>query len=285
MESWAGSVCMFPSEPLEIRVIVQPAGGRAGDPVFRSQGRLLSIVSDSANFGMADLDAGFGYVVVSEETVRDRRHFRWFFLEALAYTMLAQQRVTPLHAACVERSGYGVLLCGSSGAGKSTLAFACARAGWTYTSDDASLLVNDGTYRTVVGRSDAVRLRRDAPRQFDCLAGHAAQIHPNGKPTIELSLVEFEEVRTSARCQVDAVVLLERGRKAELAATPPEIVVDLLLREIGSFGADVRQRHARAITALASREAYRLRYTSTTDALALLNDLAGRRGIAHPVMP
>ena len=85
--------------------------------------------------------------------MENRIYFRYNFLEKVVYLLLGASVVTDMHAACVSTDGKGVLLCGGSGAGKSTLAYACARAGWTYTSDDTSYLINDTDPPRVIGHA------------------------------------------------------------------------------------------------------------------------------------
>src|SRR4029077_19439661 len=122
---------------------VQPQGDLAPEPVFRGQGHNFSIVSDRDNFAFYDSGPMSGCCFVSEKTVQARSWFRYYFLETMVYMLLAQRYVVPVHAACVARDGSGVLLCGNSGAGKSTLSFACARAGWTFLTDESTWLLPD----------------------------------------------------------------------------------------------------------------------------------------------
>src|SRR5262249_51233573 len=109
-ESWASYQPEFDTPAIEIRVVVEGSGGVPPDPVFRSQGRLLTVVADRENHGCLDLGALFGYAFLTETTVEHQTWCRWFFLEAMAYAALAQRYVVPLHAACVESNGKGVLL-------------------------------------------------------------------------------------------------------------------------------------------------------------------------------
>jgi hypothetical protein len=141
--SWGGYAPEYPYPPVELRVMVQPSGDLAPEPVFRNQRRLFSIVADRDNFACYESGSLFGYCFVSQKTAANHAWFRYFFLETMAYMLLAQRWVMPLHAACVARGETGVLLCGLSGAGKSTLAWACARAGWTYVTDDGTWLLTD----------------------------------------------------------------------------------------------------------------------------------------------
>ncbi|MEO8099394.1 MAG: hypothetical protein ABI811_16945 [Acidobacteriota bacterium] len=82
------------------------------------------------------------------------------FLDATVLTALDWTFFIGLHAACVMRGGKSVLLCGDAGAGKSTLAYACAKAGWTYVSDN-SLHWARAPHDAMISGSPSIRLRDD----------------------------------------------------------------------------------------------------------------------------
>ena len=187
-ECWGQYRSQFAYAPLVFRVVVNPEGGLAGPPQFRSQGHLYSHVSDPHNFAMADLESLFAGIFVTEQTAADHTLLRWFFVEAMGYALLSQRYLVPLHAACVARNGSGTLLCGGSGAGKSTLAFACARAGWSFVSDDCTFLVTDADDRMAIGKPHQARFRDDAASLFRELEGYTAQARPNGKISMEVPL-------------------------------------------------------------------------------------------------
>jgi hypothetical protein len=275
LEAWGTERPRFAGRKFELRVIVQPDGDGAVEPIFRSQGSLLAVISDRNNFGTVDLGRGSGFLVVSRKTVGERKRFRWLFLESLVYAMLVYRAATPLHAACVERAGRGLLLCGPSGAGKSTLAFACARRGWSFVSDEASFLVREGSGYTVAGRPRSVRLRGDAARWFEMLNTCKPRTHTNGKLSLELATADFQ-VPCSSFCDPRALIRLRRGsatnRLKRLTAGP---VVEELLAEIPSLGPEVRQRYEREIAAVARRGAWQLEYDTPDTGVAMLEELAG----------
>jgi len=274
-ETWAVYRPEFATRPIQLRIAVQPTGGLAPEPVFRSQRHSFSIVSDRDNFAFYDSDSLFGFCFVSEKTAADHDWFRFHFLETMAYMLLAQRHAMQVHAACVAHGDAGVLLGGASGSGKSTLAWACARAGWTYITDDGAWLLPE-TNGTVVGRFHNIRLRGDAPSLFPELASFLTRPRPNGKVSMEVPVSAFPQIRTASRCQVTCVVLLDRRSGAPAHATPadPEDVIDVLIRDMPSYGADVRERYEEAVRRLLVRPAYRMIYHNLDEAVCLLSQLA-----------
>jgi hypothetical protein len=274
-ESWGLYTAEFARQPLEIRIIVQPDGGPVEEqPLFRGQGDLYSIVYDRHNFGVYDSSSMFGYCCLSRQTAADHLRLRTHFLEAMAYALLAQRHAVPMHAAAVMRGGAGFLLFGESGAGKSTLAYACARAGWTFVSDDASWLTAGEDSRTVIGRPGLARFRADAPGLFPELARYAAAQRPNGKLTIEASTSDLPSVRTAVRCTADHLVMLDRRPTApQLVSIPAAQAVDRLLAYEPSYGERVRDLYERTLHRLRSASAWRLEYETLDQALELLNSI------------
>jgi hypothetical protein len=269
-ESWGRSRQEFDGPPLELRVTVSPGGSQAADPAFHIDGHLLSIVSDRDNHAVADLDRLQASCHVTSTAVADRAWFRWFFLDALILSLLAQKHTVPVHAGCVARAGSGVLLFGASGAGKSTLAWACARAGWNLVSDDAAWLLPASA--VAIGRPQQVRLRPDAPRHFPELAGLQPHTRPNGKLSIEIRTHDFPAVRTASHAPVERIVFLDRRDAAPaMDAVPPETALAEMLRDCVPYRYEVHARHAETVRRLSHLPAYRMRYRSSDEAVGLLS--------------
>ena len=273
-EAWGTFRAEYDASPIELRISVQESGDLAPEAVYRSQGELFSIVADRDNLASFDRRTLFGFCHVSAKTAADHAWFRWHFLEGMAYMMLTQERVTPVHAAGVARNGSGVLLCGGSGAGKSTLSYACARAGWTYIGDDSIMLLSDSQDRIGIGKPHQVRLCDDAPELFPELSPYRTRARPNGKLAMEVPTADFPNLRTAPRCTVDAVVFLERrpGRADAEPLTESE-VLEGLLQEGPWYGEEVLARHQAAVRRIAGMPAYRLRYDTLDEAVSLLAKL------------
>ena len=271
-ESWGGYQREFESRPVRLRVIVQAGGDRAPEPVVRTQEHYFSVVADRENFGAYDSATFFGYCYLNEATAADRPWFRFHFLETMAYMLLAQRYVMPLHAACVARNDVGVLLYGHSGAGKSTLAWACARAGWTYVADDGAWLLPDVEPPTVLGRCRQIRFKPDAPRLFPELGALVARLRPDGKRSIEVPVADFPAIRTASRTRVDCVVDLDRRSSVAASISPADSaeLAALLANDMPRYGDEVRARYDAAIAKLLRAPCYRLTYDKLDDAVELL---------------
>jgi hypothetical protein len=220
-EAWAGFPHAYPTPPLYLRIAVDNA-----DPApcpeglkFRAQRHLLAIISDDSTFAVCDLANGFTFCWASAATARNRDWFRYFYLDTMSYHMLWRLYLTRVHASCVARDGWGVLLCGPSGAGKSCLAYACARRGWTFVSDEATSLLRNSPERIVLGKPQAIRLRDTATGILPELDGNLAARNLAGKMTIEVPTAGLAGVSTDFRCRAGAVVFLNRS-----AGGPPRLV-------------------------------------------------------------
>ena len=271
-ESWRYWEREFDVEPITFRVVIGPEGDLAGEPVFRMQEHLLHVVSDAHNFGAADTRALFAALHLSEKTAADHGWLRWFYLEAMAYFLLSQRYVAAVHAACVARDGAGLMLCGKSSSGKSTLAFACARAGWTYVADDCIWLLPESTDRIAIGKPHQVRFRHDAPLLFPELAGYVARTRPNGKLSIEVPTSLFPGMATAKRAPIAGLVFLDRENAGAPHAEPmaSQDAVDLLLRDMPSYGPEVNAMHERTLGALRDVPAWRMRYRTVEEGVGLL---------------
>jgi hypothetical protein len=280
-ESWAGLRKTFSAPPLRLRIALGEGGSGLcpPPPVYRGQGHLLSIVADSKNFAVCDRERGFAFAWVARDAAEHRAYLRYHFLEAIALSMLASSYVTPLHAACVELAGQGVLLCGNSGAGKSSLAFACARAGWRYISDDASYLVRKGAGRLVVGNSRHVRFRPSAVVLFPELDGLLLTPRAAGKPSIELSMALMPEVKTARQATVEYIIFLNRIESdvTELIPFPKELAMRWASQAQDAMGSN-DEAQAQSIRELLKARLFELRYRRLEEAVAQLETMVRSGG-------
>ncbi len=210
--NWAGEELRFQEPPVVLRVIVSegPAGECPNNPVYRAQRNFLILVADRDNFGCCDLERGFGAAWLNAAVAEETEYLRYCFLEGMVTSLIESLYLVSLHAACVALDGSGVLLSGDSGAGKSSLAYACARRGWTYVSDDCSSIVRKLKTRSVIGTPDIIRFRENASELFPEAGGRKPRIRANGEPSIEIRTSELAGITTAFESVVDHIVFLDR---------------------------------------------------------------------------
>jgi hypothetical protein len=248
---------------LEVGVSHETSGAFPNPPVCRSQDNLLALISDADNFAICDLDKAFAFSWLTPVTARNKNFIRYFFLDAVAMCLLSSSYVTAIHAACVRRAEYGFLLCGDSGAGKSSLAFACARAGWTYVSDDASYILQKTSDRIVVGNHRQIRFRPSASSLFPELEGIGITPRAAGKPSIEVPIESLKtDIVTSTSAKIDYVVFLNRQESSTQELIPfanDSARLKLLHSLYGTL--EVQELQASALDSLlGSTNIYELRY-------------------------
>src|SRR6185312_4205606 len=232
-------------------------------PVRRAYNHLYTMVADPENQAVLDLRAVSSFVWLNESALADPLYLRHNFLEKVIYLLLGASVVTDIHAACVSRQGKGILLCGDSGAGKSTLSYACARAGWTYTSDDTCYLINDSEYPRVIGHSHRVRFRPEAKDLFPELKSLDVTPRMEGKPSIEAQITELfnSRIRAAAEVSVCAIVYLNRYPLAtgKLKTLPPGTAMSRTCQELFSAG-EIREKHEKILRRLYGVPTYELQY-------------------------
>ena len=276
-ESWGANEQLFNEDPVRISLGVEEGGAEVPAPlaVIRAREHLMSVVSDPENFLLCDFERGFAFGWVTPGTAADRALLRYQFLMAAGIALVQQRAFAPLHGALVMRNGSGVLLCGDSHAGKSTLAFACARDGWRYVTDDGAFLVRSRDDRFAVGDRHSIRFRPDASRLFPELACHAPVVRPNGKIALEIPTRHLN-VDTAPGCIIDHVVFLERvpRRLACLDPYPHDRALHYWSQytQLGPEEVRAAQRHCHEL--LLHAGVWRMHYSHLGDAVARLEQLA-----------
>ena len=263
---------------LQVRIGISE-GGRSTcppEPTRREYNHLYSLVADGENQALLDLRNCTSFVWLTKAALNSRLYFRYNFLEKVVYLLLGASVVTDIHAACIGKNGKGILLCGDSGAGKSTLAYACARAGWTYTSDDTCYLINGLKSPRVIGHAHRLRFRPEAKDLFPELENRSVTPRMEGKPSIEVRIGDFPclRIRTAPEASVHSIVYLNRDSlsRARLARLPAGTATLRTRQELFSAG-EIREKHEAILQILSDVPTYELRYWHLHDAIRKLDEL------------
>lgn len=203
-----------PDAPLpEFKIHVRVSGASPTRPpasIFQARDQLFAIISDSANLGIGDTRTGTASAWLASTAVEDSAWLQYHFLDALAFQLITSAHLTPIHASCVSRNGRATLLAGDSHAGKSSLAYACARRGWTYLSDDSCpLLRRCAAEHVVLGTPHSLRLRPDSPRLFPELAQFPPTLRGNGKFVLQIPTFSLP-IQTAPTGHAARFILLDR---------------------------------------------------------------------------
>jgi hypothetical protein len=279
-KSWGGFRQRYTSPALQVRIEVREGGSAECPPapVIRVQRNLFTVVADAHNHAVSDLTHGFSHLWLTYAALRHPEYLAYHFIETAAYILITTSLVTPIHAACVSRYGHGMLLSADSGVGKSTLSYACAKAGWTFTSDDGSFLLRDGDQPHVIGDYLKVRFRPSAKKLFPELQGRDLTPRVQGKPSIQIPTSELGLI-TAEQATIRSVIFLNRqpSSEAELLPLPRGSAIQRLRDSLGSFPIEVREQQAAALQRLSAVDAYELRYDDLQPAIDRL-DLLARAG-------
>jgi HPr Serine kinase C-terminal domain len=148
---------------------------------------------------------------VSTATACDRLFWNSHWLPITVGVMGTTIGVVPLHSACLEFNGAGLLLAGLSGAGKSTLSVALARRGFSLVSDDWTYLSQEADELVAHGLCAPVKLLPDAVRHFPELQGRTPKLWFNGELAFEVDPEEICQARPKTHSRPRWLMLLERS--------------------------------------------------------------------------
>jgi hypothetical protein len=272
---WRPFTARFNKEPILCEIVVAPSSDLAcpPEPRYHIQLPLLTTICDGDNFSIADLETGGIRTHMTEAAL----HFPLFvshFLLPTAYSCICTLHATPVHAACVSWKKSGVLLAGDSGAGKSTLAYACAKSGWTFTSDDASFVMNDAMDRRVIGNNHQVRLRPESASNFPEISQLKMTPRAAGKPSVEIPTSTLPRIETASTANVEYIVYLNRNHTgpAILAPSSRELALESMIKSLYGVPRTLAMQYA-ALDRLLTAPIYEMRYNTLSDGIALLRKL------------
>jgi energy-coupling factor transporter ATP-binding protein EcfA2 len=161
----------------------------------------------------------------------------------------------------VALNGAGILLCGDSGAGKSTLSYACARAGWSFTTDDGSYLIHGRNDLLVVGNCNRARFRPSAEALFPELRGYSVMQRAGvGKPSVEMATEGDALIARSAIAHVRHIVFLKRDVPTQELAVFPTAVARLFMQQCAHSIPWRLQEKMQSIDGILALGALELRY-------------------------
>jgi hypothetical protein len=163
---------------------------------------------------------------VSQASATDSAFWNSHWLPITVGVMGTTVGAVPVHSACLDRDGRGLLIAGVSGAGKSTLSVALARCGFALVSDDWTYISKEADALIAHGIDAPVKLLPDAIQHFPELAGHTPKTWFNGELAFEVEPKAFCESGAGLRSRPHWLMFLERttSRGCDFAPCSPDDV-------------------------------------------------------------
>jgi hypothetical protein len=209
------------SSDFTMRVVVdETRGDSAGKPHFRGLHHVVIASFGESNIFVFDILRRTLSAHVSGAAARDYGFWKEKLIPISLGVLGAGMGLVPVHCACLEIDGHGLLIAGASGAGKSTLSVALAEAGFSYISDDWTYISEGADGIVAHGTSAPVKLLPDAVQHFRDLRRHSLKTSMNGELAYEVDIAQAFDFQTKRECAPRWLLFLERTESAEVEFTP-----------------------------------------------------------------
>lgn len=186
--AWRPSATRPCVSSFEMEILVDPALDNTPErsAYFRGLRHLVFAMLPPRSIVTYDLLRRRVHGALSIAAARDHSFWDTLLLPITIGVLGTTLGVVPLHCACLDRNGSGLLVAGVSGAGKSTLAVALAQRGFTLVSDDWTYVSKQQSALVAHGLSSPVKLLPDAVRFFPDLQNFTPRTTLNGELAYEI---------------------------------------------------------------------------------------------------
>jgi len=192
----------------------------AGEPHFRGLHHVVTASFGRSNMFVFDILRRTLSARVSATVARDYRFWKEKLIPITLGVLGAAMGLVPVHCACLEFDGDGLMIAGVSGAGKSTLSVALSEGGFNYVSDDWTYISQSRDGIVAHGTSAPVKLLPDAVEHFQTLRAHSLQTSMNGELAYEVDIAEAFGAQIERACEPRWLIFLERTQRAGALLTP-----------------------------------------------------------------
>ena len=209
---WRQRTDLCGSASFEMEVFVDSAmDNRAHQAAFfRGHRHLVFALLPPRSFVTYDLLRRRVHGILSVAAARDCFFWHNLLLPITIGVLGTTVGVVPMHCACLDHDGNGLLVAGVSGAGKSTLSAAMAGYGFSFVSDDWTYVSKEGSTLVAHGLSSRVKLLPDTVRFFPDLRHLAPRTTLNGELAYEIDPSRTEGFAVKHRSHPRRIFFLER---------------------------------------------------------------------------
>jgi hypothetical protein len=205
----------------QMRVVVDESSSEeAGEPHFRGLHHIVIASFGHSNVFVFDILRRTLSANISVVLARDHRFWKEKLIPITLGVLGASMGLVPVHCACLESRGDGLLIAGASGAGKSTLSVALSETGLNYVSDDWTYISKRQHGIVAHGTSAPVKLLPDAVKHFQTLRQHRVQTSMNGELAYEVDVAEAFGAQVERECEPRWLLFLERMQRPGVECTP-----------------------------------------------------------------
>jgi len=236
-----------------------------GTPHFRGRDHLVFATFSDRDLFVFDLCRRSVVGFVSKQTAEDRRFWTTLLIPIALGVLGPAIGLVPVHAACLDWNGKGLMIAGASGAGKSTLAVALSQRGFSLLSDDWTYVAQEGPSVTAYGISAPVKLLADAPLFFPELSRFEPAKSLNGEMAFEVDAGWTFGSPVQSQSNPSWLVLLERV--AQTGCEMARLVGDNMwtffernLERLPATLAETDVRRSETIAELTKKDCWLLRY-------------------------
>jgi hypothetical protein len=194
-----------------MRIVVNELSSEPiGVPHFRGLHHVVTASFGTGNIFIFDILRRTLSASISTIAAKDVRFWREKLIPISLGVLGAAMGLVPMHCACLEYEGDGLLIAGLSGAGKSTLSVALSQHGFSYVSDDWTYLSRHYNSLIAFGTSAPVKLLPDATKHFPNLKRYDLRKSLNGELAYEVDITEAFSARVEKSCEPRWLMFLER---------------------------------------------------------------------------
>lgn len=201
-----------PTQSFEMEIIEQavPHAPEEKSPHFRGIRHLVFAMLEPRSFLNFDLLRRRVMGVLSSAAARDQSFWNTQLLPITIGILGTTLDIAPLHCACLDKNGSGLLIAGISGAGKSTLTAALAKRSFAVVSDDWTYLSSKHSTLIAHGLSAPIKLLPDAVRHFEELRKCRPRKTLNGELAYEIDPVNTFRSKARSISHPKWILFLER---------------------------------------------------------------------------
>lgn len=212
---WQSVQTSVEAHSLRMEIIEDPSASQETPllPHFRGLRHLVFAILEPKSFLSFDLLRKCMMGVLSPASARDPHFWNAQLLPMTIGLLGTTVGVAPLHCACLDRTGSGLLVAGESGAGKSTLTAALAKRGFAVVSDDWTYVSERGGKLIAHGLFAPVKLLPETIEYFPELRHSTLRKTLNGETAYEVDLAKVFHAKSKASSTPKWVMFLERTSK------------------------------------------------------------------------